>query len=58
MACIGFSRNVKVEIFILGELFKKEDKESINILTSGNCVGHRLGAVTVTNVDGLIQEDH
>ena len=58
MASIRLASNVEVLLSILGELVEEESEERIDILAGSDSVADGVAGVGVSDVDGLIKEDH
>jgi len=58
VASIRLASNVEVLLSILGELVEEESEERIDILAGSDSVADGVAGVGVSDVDGLIKEDH
>lgn len=58
VAGVGLSGNVEILSGIFRELLEEQGEQSVDIFASGNSVANAGSTVGVSDVDGLIQEDH
>lgn len=56
MSCVRLAGYMEIEIAVLGKLFEEKDKQGVNILTGCHCIRNRFIAITISDIDRLIEE--